>query len=294
MQIEQQADQLRVWAPAKVNLFLEVLGKRNDGYHDIATAMITVRLFDTLTFKEEASGKIILQCSDPTLSTGTDNLIVRAARLLQQQANCARGVSIHLAKRIPMAAGLGGGSSDAAATLTALNQLWGLGLETRELADLGGQLGSDVPFFFFPPAAWCTGRGEKVVPLKSGSTLWFVLVSCPVGLSTATVYKALQVPAHPVSGEEIQAALAKGDIAEIGRFLHNRLQPAAESLCKELAKQKTCLAKHHPAGHLMSGSGTSMFALCRDQSEAMTIARNLRQDSDLVPGSQVFVLKSGS
>src|SRR5262245_37915390 len=165
---ERRADALLVWAPAKVNLFLEVLGKRADGYHELATLMVAVSLHDTLEFKEESSPQVQLHCDHPDLSTGSENLICRAAELLRRRAGCECGARIRLWKRIPMAAGLAGGSTDAAATLHGLNALWRLGLSGTELAALGAELGSDVPFFFATPAAWCTGRGEQVTPLKLG------------------------------------------------------------------------------------------------------------------------------
>src|SRR5437763_1060743 len=169
---ERHADGVVVWAPAKVNLYLEVLAKRADLYHEIATLMVAVSLYDTLEFKEESSGAIQLHCDHPELTTGPENLIFRAAVLLQQRTGCRRGVHIRLTKRIPLAAGLAGGSTDAAATLAGLNELWQLGVGKTELASLGARLGSDVPFFFDTPAAWCTGRGEVVTPLALGRPLW--------------------------------------------------------------------------------------------------------------------------
>src|SRR5262249_51765048 len=121
-------------APAKVNLFLEVLGKRPDGYHEIATLIVAIRLYDTLVFKEEPSGQLQLGCNRPDLSTGPDNLVVRAAQLIKERTGCKRGAAIRLVKRIPLAAGLAGGSTDAAATLAGLNRLWQLGFADAELA----------------------------------------------------------------------------------------------------------------------------------------------------------------
>jgi 4-diphosphocytidyl-2-C-methyl-D-erythritol kinase len=273
---ERHADAVVVWAPAKVNLFLEVLAKRADGYHDIATLMVAVSCYDTLAFKEDPSGEIRLQCAQAELSTGPDNLVCRAAALLRQRTGCTKGAAIRLVKRIPLAAGLAGGSTDAAATLAGLNRLWRLGLRQEELAALGAELGSDVAFFFATPAAWCTGRGERVTPLRLGRPLWLVLVKPPFGLSTADVYRQVAVPAEPLAGTEVCAAAAVGDIAELGRQLHNRLQPAAERLCPEVAAWHAWLRQLGPAGQLMSGSGSSLFALCRDQREALRIARGLR------------------
>src|SRR5712691_10682634 len=181
-------DAVMVWAPAKVNLYLEVLAKRSDGYHLIETLMVAVSLYDTLEFKEDASGEIQLQCDQPDLATGPENLIVRAAQLLRERTGCKRGVQIRLAKRIPLAAGLAGGSTDAAATLAGLNQLWQLDLKIMELSALAADIGSDAAFFFATPAAWCTGRGEQVAPIALTGPLWFVLLCPPFGISTADVY----------------------------------------------------------------------------------------------------------
>lgn len=272
------ADAIVVWAPAKVNLFLEVLAKRADGYHEVATLMTAVSLYDTLEFKEEASGEVQLRCDHPNLSTGPENLIRRAAELLRQRSGCFRGARIALTKRIPMAAGLAGGSTDAAATLAGLNRLWRLGLTTGELAQLGAELGSDVPFFFSAPVAWCTGRGDQVTPLPAVGPLFFVLACPNVGLATAAVYRGVTVPEQPESGEDIRQAVAEGNVEAVGRLLHNRLQPVAERLCPVVALVRDRLRNLGPAGAMMSGSGTSLFALCRDADEALRVARGLRWD----------------
>lgn len=294
------ADAVVVWAPAKVNLFLEVLAKRADGYHEIATLMVTVNLHDTLEFKEEASGDVRLHCDQPDLSTGPDNLVCRAAELLRRRCGVRRGARVRLRKRVPLAAGLAGGSSDAAATLGGLNRLWGLGLGDDDLAALGAEVGSDVPFFFAAPAAWCTGRGERVTPVPLGRPLTFVLACPGVGLSTADVYRTVTVPASPVGGADLRAAVAAGDALAIGRHLHNRLQGPAERLCPEVPALKARLAALAPAGVLMSGSGTSVFALCRDHPEALRVARGLERgrkegdspDPGTGPGPRVFIVRS--
>jgi 4-diphosphocytidyl-2-C-methyl-D-erythritol kinase len=280
MRSEQRADALVIWAPAKVNLFLEILAKRADGYHEIETLMVTVSLNDELEFTEESSGGIQLVCDLPELSTGPDNLIQKAAALLARRTGCARGARINLRKRIPTAAGLAGGSSDAAATLAGLNQMWALGLANAELAALGAELGSDVPFFFAGPAAWCTGRGERATPLKPGAVLDLVLLCPPVGLATAGVYQGVQVPDKPVSGEAMRQAFEAGDVAGIGQNLHNRLQDVAERLCPAVADIRRRVEALGPAGHRMSGSGTSYFALCRNADEARHFANTLSHGWD--------------
>src|SRR5262245_53525263 len=186
MLLHRAGTSVRALAPAKVNLFLEVLRRRPDGYHDLATLMVAVGLYDSLSFTANDTGEIRLGCDDPALPTGPDNLVCRAARLLRDRHGVRAGADILLAKRIPVAAGLAGGSSDAAATLAGLNRLWQLGLDNGELARLGAELGSDVAFFFSGPAAWCTGRGEIVEPVPMARPLDLVLVSPRVGLSTAS------------------------------------------------------------------------------------------------------------
>jgi 4-diphosphocytidyl-2-C-methyl-D-erythritol kinase len=293
MRIELHADGVEVQAPAKVNLFLEVLGKRPDGYHDIATLMLAVSLYDTLELEEETSGKIELTCDQPRLETGPANLVVKAAELLKKHSGSNKGAAIRLTKRIPLAAGLAGGSSDAAATLAGLNQLWRLGLDNADLAGLAAQIGSDVPFFFATPAAWCTGRGEIVTPLTPGRTLDLLMIYPGVELATAAVYRGVSVPAKPASGDEIRDAFAAGDVAAIGRSLHNRLQPAAEKLCPPVADWQRELNRLGPAGAAMSGSGSSLFALCRDRREAVRIARELRQAQGLPSlGLKKFLVRS--
>ena len=276
MHLSNYLDDVVVWAPAKVNLFLEVLGKRPDGYHQIVTLMVAIRLYDTLVFHAESSPALTLQCSDATLPTGPGNLILKAAKLLQDHTGCPLGASIRLVKRIPLAAGLAGGSSDAAATLLGLNRLWQLGLSDQELAKLGGEIGSDIPFFFHAPAAWCTGRGEIVTPVDLGKPLDLVLLCPAFGMATPAVYNRVVVPQTPASGDAIKEALAKGDVDYIGRLLHNRLQQAAESLDPRIAEYAAMLKETNPAGCLMSGSGSTLFALCRSADEAGHVAANLK------------------
>jgi 4-diphosphocytidyl-2-C-methyl-D-erythritol kinase len=292
MLIRRCAGGLRVWAPAKVNLFLEVLGRRPDGYHELATLMVAVGLYDTLEFREAPAGAVRLRCDPPALSAGPDNLVHRAADLVRRRSGHAGGVDIRLCKRIPLAAGLAGGSSDAAATLAGLNRLWRLGRTRAELAALGAELGSDVPFFFATPAAWCTGRGERVEPVPLGRPLDLVLACPPAGLSTAEVFRGVTVPAVPAEGAGARRAAAAGDVEELGRRLHNRLQPVAERLCPAVADLCARLAGLGPAGQGMSGSGSAVFALCRHPGEALRVARALRSVREEGGGARVLSVRS--
>lgn len=257
-------------APAKLNLFLEVPRRRPDGYHEVESLMVAVDLFDQLTFRDDESGAIALECDDPELPVDGRNLVVRAAEALKRSSGVRSGARISLKKAIPAQAGLAGGSSDAAATLAALDRLWNLGTPTGRLAELAAGIGSDVAFFLHGPAAVCRGRGERVEPLSLSNSLTFVLVAPRVGLSTADVYRRLTPPETPESIGPALDALALGDPEALGRSLFNRLQPVAEAIRPELASVRDALAdlRPHLCGSLMSGSGSAYFGLARDAESA--------------------------
>ncbi len=278
MIVRDLAGGVEVLAPAKLNLFLEILGRRPDGYHEIETLMIAVNLYDRLTITDDSSGAVSLRCDDPALPTGDDNLVVRAARRLKAATGCPRGVSIELSKAIPAQAGLAGGSSDAAATLAALDRLWGLRTPPGRLDAVAGEVGSDVAFFLHTPAAVCRGRGERVEGVALPRALHFVLVCPPVGLRTADVYRHLTPPERPRPVGPVLEALAREGTAPLGGSLFNRLQPTAETLRPALARVRDALAgllPSHLDGHLMSGSGSAYFGLARDRSAADDAARRL-------------------
>jgi 4-diphosphocytidyl-2-C-methyl-D-erythritol kinase len=268
---------VEVLAPAKLNLFLEVLGRRPDGYHEIETLMVAVDLFDTLTVVDDPEGGITLRCDDPALPTGPDNLVVRAAERLKAKVGSPRGAAIALQKAIPTQAGLAGGSSDAAATLVALDRLWELGSPPGLMDELAGEIGSDVAFFRHAPAAVCRGRGEQVEAVRLPGPFHFVLVCPPVGVSTADVYAHLTPPERPRPIGEALEALALGGPEALGRSLFNRLQPVAEALRPELVRVRDALAETGPTlvGHGMSGSGAAYYGLARDRGAADDAARHL-------------------
>ncbi len=287
MWVKQTATGLVVWAPAKLNLFLEILEKRSDGFHEIETLMCPVDLCDTLYFEETITGRIELsareslgrrsqQARGDVLPEGTDNLVVRALRLLQERTGCGRGMCVRLTKRIPLAAGLAGGSSDAAAALLAANRLWQLHLDRQELSRVAAELGSDIPFFLGRGPAICRGRGEKIEPVALPAALHFVVVRPPRGLSTAKVFGACQPATTALSIEPVVEAWSRGHIDRLGRRLHNRLQPIAAGLCDDIGRVEETFSKLDVLGHQMSGSGTSYFALCRGARHARRIAAMLR------------------
>jgi 4-diphosphocytidyl-2-C-methyl-D-erythritol kinase len=270
MNVRTIAGGVEVLAPAKLNLFLEVRGRRPDGYHEIESLLVAVNLCDSLVFSDDPSGEISLRCAEPTLPEGGDNLVVKAAVRLQAAAECRHGARIVLSKQIPAQAGLGGGSSDAAATLVALDRLWELQTPPRQLDTLAAEIGSDVPFFLHAPAAACRGRGEIVESVELNETYHFVLVCPPVGMSTADVYRHVVPPDRPRSIEPVLEALAHGGPVDLGRSLFNRLQPVAQALRPELHRVRDALADLGPLlnGSLMSGSGSAYYGLCRDSTAA--------------------------
>lgn len=275
MIVTQLGDRLILQTPAKVNLHLEVLGKRQDGYHELESLIVAIDLYDVLEFREIPTGTEFT-CDDPKLGMGEDNLVVRAARRMREQSGVQRGVAIHLQKRIPAQAGLAGGSSDAAATLVGLNTFWGLGWSTDRLAGLGAELGSDVPFFFHLPAAIARGRGEKLTAVRMGRPLDLVVVYPREGLSTARVFGQLRVPDDPQPVAPIAQALEQGETERVAKLLHNRLEEVSLSLSRELAAVHRDAATWDCLGHRMSGSGTAYFAICQSAARARSLCSLLK------------------
>ncbi|MBX9626999.1 MAG: 4-(cytidine 5'-diphospho)-2-C-methyl-D-erythritol kinase [Gemmataceae bacterium] len=285
---------LVVAAPAKLNLFLEVRGKRPDGYHDLETLMVGVDLYDTLELQPAPGGTLALTCDPPGLSAGPDNLVWKAADRLRTAAGRPDlGASIRLTKRIPTQAGLAGGSSDAAATLVGLNRVWGLDLPKAELAAVAADVGSDVAFFLDLPAAWCTGRGEIVSPERPGAAFHFVLVCPPVGLATADVFRRLTPPTSPASGDAARAAFRAGDPEALGAALFNRLEAPAFGLAPLVEAVYWRLAGLNPAGCRMSGSGSAVFAVARSAADAARLAAAFRAATPPgEPESRVLLVRS--
>lgn len=274
MIVDRQGDRLTIEAPAKVNLHLEIHGKREDGYHEIETLLVTVSLYDTLEFREVPDGTDF-HCSEPSVGVGEENLVMRAVRLVRVESGIERGIGITLTKRIPAQAGLAGGSSDAAATLAGLNLWWDLGWSRERLAELGAQLGSDIPFFFHAPSAIARGRGEKVTPCRLGTTLHLVIVHPAQGLSTKEVFGRLQLPDRPASIAPIVSALEKGEVAEVARLLFNRLESVSVALSPAVAGIKAEAEQWKCLGHRMTGSGSAYFAICETSEQAQSLASSL-------------------
>lgn len=241
--------------------------------------MACVDLYDTLVLRPEAvAGRITLGVTGEALPSDSRNLVVRAAEMLQERSGKRPGVRIELTKRIPIQAGLGGGSSDAAATLVALNMMWQLGLGIDALGELGRQLGSDIPFFLVARSAVCRGRGEHVEALPRHAPLDLVLVIPPCRLSTAEVFRRgpidLTEPRRPLA--PVLKALASGRASALGPFLFNRLTAAAYRLQPDLTAWAAGLAGLNGCAYGMTGSGTAHYVLCSDRPHAQTIASAVR------------------
>jgi 4-diphosphocytidyl-2-C-methyl-D-erythritol kinase len=266
---------LVVQASAKVNLTLEVLGKREDGYHELATILQSVDLWDRLAV--EPADSLSLVTSDPALPTDEGNLVMRAARLLRDEAGVSRGARIRLDKRIPVAAGLGGGSSDAASTLWALNRLWGIRWPVKRLQELAERLGMDVPFFLGKGRAMATGRGERLAPLPAAGALALVLVNPNFPLSTRDVYQ--QVPAgwsaEPAGTRRMVAALRGRSPRQVATALTNNLETVVEPTVPAIARMKAALLAAGALGAVMSGSGPTVFGVARSFDHARAIRRRV-------------------
>lgn len=250
------------FAPAKINLALDILYKRPDGYHEIDSVMQTIALADELTF--ESQPRLELICSDHRLPTDRRNLVWQAAELLQQEAGVTQGAKIHINKKIPLAAGLAGGSADAAETLIALNELWGLGLSTDELISLGVKLGADVPFCIHRGTVRAGGIGDKLSEIRSLINCNLLLVTPNVEVSTAVAYSWFQTAKdlqRPQIGRVV-TALESGDFQLLIQSWGNVFEElVAGREFSEIKQVKDLFCQYGLNANLMSGSGPSVFAL---------------------------------
>jgi 4-diphosphocytidyl-2-C-methyl-D-erythritol kinase len=265
-------------AAAKVNLVLEVLGKRADGYHEIATVIQAVELSDRLVIED--AEVLELRATAPDVPTDGSNLVLRAARALGEASGVNRGARITLDKRVPVAAGLGGGSTDAAATLVGLNRLWGLRWPAARLAEVAVTLGMDVPFFLRGGVAVGTGRGEKLEPV-GGMALALVLVNPGVGASTAAIYGGVS-PAMYSDGGSVRrmlAALRSRRPARVAASLANALERVAAPQYPQVRQMEAALLAAGALGAAMSGSGLTVFGVARSFDHARQIRARVTRGS---------------
>lgn len=275
---------LRVLTPAKVNLILRVLDRRPDGFHAVWSLMHTVGLDDelTLTVQPGTTSRIALRCDHVALAADQSNLVYRAAQLVLARIDRSVDLSITLTKRIPLGAGLGGGSSDAAATILGLTRLLGLNWPIEQMAELGQQLGSDVPFFFMGPAACVTGRGEQVRSMQVTGTRWIVLVNPGFPVETKWAYQQLSATragVRPLSPALQQlGSRAAVDWSEIIPLVENDFEAPVFSQHPVLAQIKSQLLSQGAEVALLSGSGATMFGVFPGQADAERAASVFARD----------------
>lgn len=264
-------------APAKINLGLDALHKREDGYHELKMIMSSVDLADKLVFRELPHNEIVIETDSSFLPVDKRNHIYQAARLLKETYNIDQGIYVNVRKRIPVAAGLAGGSSDAAATLRGLNRLWDLGLSLDELATLAVEIGSDVPYCVRGNTAVVSGRGDILKPLPAMPQCWVVMVKPRISVSTRTVFGNLSFNEieHP-DIDAIEAAVVAQNYREMVKHLGNSLESVTIQKHPIVQQIKTKMIKFGADAALMSGSGPTVFALCEKYSRAQRVSNGLK------------------
>lgn len=278
---------MMVKAPAKINLSLDVLRKRDDGYHEVEMVMTTVDLADRLELSEVKDNRISIISQNRFVPNDERNLAYQAAKLLKERYRIKSGVEISIDKKIPVAAGLAGGSSDAAATLRGLNQLWKLGLSLEQLATIGSEIGSDVAFCVFGGTALAKGRGEKITRLPAPPKCWVILAKPSIGVSTSDIYRNLDLNQmiHPDTKGMIEAIKAN-DYEGVCKLVGNVLETVTFKMHPEVLHIKEQMKRFGADAVLMSGSGPTVFGLVRHDSRLQRIYNGLRGFCD-----QVFTVR---
>lgn len=266
---------MQLSAPAKINLSFQVKGRRADGFHEIETLMAPISLADRITIERAGDdGGIRFSCDDPSVPVGDDNLVVRAAKLFCQRTHFTEGITIALEKKIPHGAGLGGGSSDAANTLLGLNEWFAAGLDEAELLKLGAQLGSDVPFFIVRSSAICRGRGEIVERASLPAKFQLVLFKPDFGVPTPWAYgrwkESREIPGVDYSPQEFGGV----------RFVNDLERPVFEKFVSLACLKNWLRQQPEVAVGLMSGSGSTVFAILREGANGEEVAERARQQID--------------
>ncbi|WP_110954264.1 4-(cytidine 5'-diphospho)-2-C-methyl-D-erythritol kinase [Anaerosinus massiliensis] len=282
---------LTVDARAKINLTLDILGKRPDQYHEVSMVMQQIELADQLKVRLSSKAEGIQLISDvPGVIRVEHNLAYKAAKLMVDRFKLTQGIHMELTKRIPVAAGLAGGSADAAAVILALNQLFSLGLDDDELCELGAQVGSDVPFCMRGGTMLATGRGEILERLADMPVCYVILAKPQISISTAWAYQnynALSVNAHPKTTDIIEC-LTQGDLQNISKLLCNVLESVTMEEHAEIERLKRLMLQHGALASLMSGSGPTVFGITPDQERAAYIAEKLKG----LDKTQIFLTKT--
>ena len=265
-------------SPCKFNLFLDVIDRRADGFHEVVTIIEPLSLNDRLHL-QETSGKMEVYTDHPGIPDGPDNIVYQAAQLIREEAGVKRGVVIRIEKRVPAAAGLGGGSANAARTLLRLNELWELNLSPQTMVRLSAKLGSDVPFFLNPTTSLCRGRGEESTPLPPTPNFWSVLINPGFPISTRWAYEQLEVssPRPPHQNLEIIIdALKRSDLSTLGNSLYNIFQEVLELRIPRLHEILDFFRNNNTLGTILSGSGSTVIGLVATELEARSLAKLAR------------------
>jgi len=262
-------------SPCKFNLFLDVIDRRADGFHEVVTIIEPLSLSDRLHLRE-TSGKMEVYTDHPGIPDGPDNIVYQAAQLIREEAGVKRGVVIRIEKRVPAAAGLGGGSANAARTLLRLNELWELNLSRQTMVRLSAKLGSDVPFFLNPTTSLCRGRGEESTPLPPTPNFWSVLINPGFPISTRWAYEQLEVsgPRPPHQNLEIIIdALKRSDLSTLGNSLYNIFQEVLEPRIPRLHEILDFFRNNNTLGTILSGSGSTVVGIVPTEPEAQSLAQ---------------------
>ncbi len=278
---------LLLQSPAKLNLYLKVLRKRPDKYHDLETIFERISLCDEIRLTSNTNGKIKILCDHPQVPKGPKNLVYRVGKMLQEEFGIKQGVTIHIKKNIPVAAGLAGGSSNAAATLLGLNKIWKLGLSQPQLVKIGAKIGSDVAFFLYD-TSWALGqgRGERITPFKISQKLWHVVVVARIKLYSKDVFARLsdgqgrlnlKLTKKRVGVSIFTRALKGKDAFKAGALLHNDLETSILTIRPDLLSIKKRLCKYNFCGVAFSGSGPACYGLATTEKIARAAAKDLQR-----------------
>jgi len=262
------------FSPAKVNLYLRVLAKRSDGYHDIETLMQKISLYDEMVFTPIKQG-IILNCPDSLLPENEDNIVYKAAYTLLSDISSPIGINITIRKKIPIAAGLGGGSSNAATTLMTLNEMMSFPYSSEELMKIASRIGADVPFFIFGNSAWASGIGNQLRIAENIPPMWFVLINPSFEISTKMVYENLN---FRLTKDMLEyRSFAPYSLNDIAKGLYNDLEKVTLNLFPVLRQLKELLLEEGAHGALMSGSGPTVFGIFAEEDQASKAEGSLKK-----------------
>lgn len=269
-------------APAKINLTLDTLYKRDDGFHEVQMVMTEVDLNDRLTFTKRKDKNIILETDHQFIPTDKRNLVYQAAELMRETYNISSGVHIEIEKNIPVSAGMAGGSTDAAATFRGLNKIFNIGASLDELAELSSQLGSDIPFCVYGGTALATGRGEKIKRLKKPPNAWVVIAKPPISVSTKLIYKHLKPGKHAPRSMDMVEAIQNSDYQSMIKCMKNDLQAVTKSKYAKVNFLLHKMQEHGADKAMMSGSGPTVYGIVQKERQSRKLFNAMRGFCDEV------------